>query len=290
MKKVIYLGLFVGVTLLCFAFSVLNKNEGVTSAYLSLHYPNGVGIAGYTGAPGEFNCGDCHNCDAVKAGLESRFQLLDSLKNPVTAYELNHTYTIVFKDTIAGNKGFQCTVLSDSNLRVGNLIAGQNTLISTLLNSKTAAVRQYINHSNPFTTTWTFQWKAPATNIGKATFYFSTGNYQTIYLSNYSILPKETKVGPTTGIVENANAFAFTAFYSGLHKQLFLRYNAPEDGKGYLNILDETGKFLYRTKIGVFEQGLNTNEVSVPVDLQSGFYIVQLFVNNYFSTQKIYVQ
>jgi len=283
MKKTAY---FLLITLsVLIGYSFLDKPTFTLSDYTVTHYPNGINIPGYSGAPGEYNCGDCHNCDATPAGLISRFSIKDSLGNLITSYTPNCTYTIDFTDTILGNKGFQCTVLNESNEKAGNLIAGLNTQISTLLNSKTQTFRQYINHTDPFRSTWKFQWKAPSTFEGNITFYFSTGNYQNIYLSNYTVQGQKN----TTGVIENMDAFHFLAFYSENSKKLFVRCNVLTSGNSSLNIVDISGKTIYRAKLGHLEQGVFNDEVELPVELKSGYYTVQMFVQTSFATQKIYI-
>ena len=276
-------------TLVCISFTFKSLNGSKFSTYIESHYPNGVNIPGYTGAPGEYTCGDCHNCDALPAGLISRFTIKDSIGNLVKAYQSNHTYTVNFADTIVGHKGFQCTVLSDSNFRAGDLVNGQNTQISTLLNKTTNKVRQYINHTSPLSTNWAFQWKAPSTNVGKVTFYFSTGNYQIIYLSNYSLLHQEDQSGSTSGVIENANAFPFKTYYSEKENKLILKCNSPVDGKSFVNIVDESGKIVYYYRLGMMDKGSNTNEMSITKQLPTGNYMVQLFVNNSFATSRVFI-
>ena len=279
-------------TLVCISFTFKSLNGSKFSTYIESHYPNGVNIPGYTGAPGEYNCGDCHNCDATQAGRISRFSIKDSLGNLITSYSPNCIYTIEFKDTILGNKGFQCTVLNDSNLREGDLIVDSNTQISTLLNSKTKQIRQYINHTNPFATSWTFKWKAPSITLGSVTFYFSTGNYQNIYLSNYSIQASKKYLGgggSLLGIKENSDAFKFITFYSEKENTLFVRFNAPESGNSFVNVVDLSGKTVYNSKLGLVNLGYENHELKLPSQLPSGFYMIQLFVNNYFAIKKIYI-
>ncbi len=288
MKKVSYFIFILLLVFTCIAFTFRNSSVECFSSLKELHYPNGVDIPGYTGAPGEFNCGDCHNCDALPAGLISRFLVTDSLNNEVKTYIPNHTYIITYRDTIVGNKGFQCTVLNDSNWRAGDLMVGQNTQISTLLNKKTNKIRQYINHIDPFSSKWVFKWKAPSLSMDRVTFYFSTGNYQVIYLSNFSLLPQQS-TGGISGIKINENAFAFTCYYSTMNNSLFMHFKSPEEGKGYLNIVDELGKSVYYKKLGELEFGYQSGEYTVPFQLPKGIYVVQLFVNNYFATKRIVI-
>ena len=279
-------------TLICISFAFKSLDSVKFSTNIESHYPNGVNIPGYTGAPGEYNCGDCHNCDATQAGKISRFLIKDSLGQLITNYSPNCTYTIEFTDTILGNKGFQCTVLNDSNVREGDLKVGSNTQISTLLNAKTKQIRQYINHTDPFSTTWTFQWKAPSTTLGRVTFYFSTGNYQNIYLSNYSIQASKKYTvsgGSLSEINENMDVFKFICFYSDKENSLFLRFNAPEPGNSYVNFVDESGKTVYNTKLGYVNLDNENYELKLPEKIISGYYSVQLFVNNYFVIKKIYI-
>ena len=128
---------------------------------------------GHTGAPGEQTCTNCH------AGPTSGGTLTIT---PPANYTPGQTYQIVVRhanpDQSRDRWGFQLTALNGDNNMAGSFAP---------LNGFTQVVgggdgRDYIQHTSdgtfPGATTtvaWTFNWTAPATNVGQVTFY-TAGN------------------------------------------------------------------------------------------------------------------
>ena len=127
-----------------------------------------------TGAPNESTCMDCHTGNGLNASGGSLM-----LTIPET-YEPNEVYTIVVNLSRTGQMrwGFEMTALDANGSRAGTFAAdaAENTQVSET-NSK-----QYIQHTSIGTAqgttdanSWTFQWTAPAADIGPITFY-TAGN------------------------------------------------------------------------------------------------------------------
>ena len=283
MKKKILLGGLVIASIFGLAVSRYSNDAKITFHKKNTMYPNGIGIAGNTGAPGESTCATCHGASLKVGGTESVFTFKDSLGQTPLDYLPNHTYTITFNYSISGKKGFQVTALTEGNTKAGNLLAGNTTMVTTSVS------KQYLNHKNATNSSWTFSWKAPEVNTGKVTFYVAAGNTSSIYSSKYSLSEHTGTGGGTTGLVVNENAFGFFAFYSNDTKNVFMRYTAPTDGKGFVNVVDLQGKSVHYSELGAVKQGVNTKELDLPINIQSGTYVVQLFVNNYFATKQIVV-
>jgi uncharacterized repeat protein (TIGR01451 family) len=135
--------------------------------------------AGYTGAPGEEPeaCAECHVPPDAGTGTIS-------ITAPQT-YVPGQTYPITVThsnpDPTRQRWGFQLTVLDTSDEKAGEL---QNTdgLTQVLNNQGPGSARQYIEHSAGGTfvgqangASWTFNWTAPAEDVGVVTFY-TAGN------------------------------------------------------------------------------------------------------------------
>ena len=135
--------------------------------------------AGYTGAPGEEPeaCAECHVPPDAGTGTIS-------ITAPQT-YVPGQTYPITVThsnpDPTRLRWGFQLTVLDTSDEKAGEL---QNTtpLTQILNNQGPGNARQYIEHAAGGTfigqsngASWTFNWTAPAEDIGPVTFY-TAGN------------------------------------------------------------------------------------------------------------------
>jgi uncharacterized repeat protein (TIGR01451 family) len=130
--------------------------------------------AGFTHAPGEFDCSDCHlpQPDAGTGNISI---------NAPQSYVPGQTYQITVTHSNADPTrlrwGFQLTALDDSNSKAGNL-QPLDARTQVLDNQGPGASRQYIEHTASGTfinqqggANWTFNWTAPATNVGPVTFY-----------------------------------------------------------------------------------------------------------------------
>ena len=135
--------------------------------------------AGYTGAPGEEPeaCAECHvPADAGTGHI--------SITAPQT-YVPGQTYPITVTHTNADQTrlrwGFELTVLDTSDEKAGDL-ESIDGLTQLLNNQGPGGARQYIEHTAAGTfvgqqngASWTFNWTAPATDVGPVTFY-TAGN------------------------------------------------------------------------------------------------------------------
>jgi uncharacterized repeat protein (TIGR01451 family) len=136
--------------------------------------------AGYTGAPQEEPeaCAECHVPPDAGTGRIS-------ITAPQT-YVPGQTYPITVTHTNADPTrlrwGFELTVLDTaSDEKAGNL-QNVNGLTQVLNNAGPSSARQYIEHTSNGTfvgqqngASWTFNWTAPATDVGPVTFY-AAGN------------------------------------------------------------------------------------------------------------------
>ena len=135
--------------------------------------------AGYTGAPGEEPeaCAECHVPSDAGTGHIS-------ITAPQT-YVPGQTYPITVTHTNADPTrirwGFELTVLDTSDEKAGNL-QNADEFTQVVSNAGPGSMRQYIEHSVNGTfigqqngASWTFNWTAPATDIGIVTFY-AAGN------------------------------------------------------------------------------------------------------------------
>lgn len=130
--------------------------------------------AGYTGAPGEFTCTECHLVEDAGNGKLS-------LTVPPT-YVPGRTYQITVKHANADQTrirwGFELTALSADRLKAGELASTDATTQLTTGGPDNKNPRQYIEHTAAGNfegqkngAMWTFNWTAPATDVGPVTFY-----------------------------------------------------------------------------------------------------------------------
>ncbi len=127
--------------------------------------------AGNSGAPGETACNNCH---VQETGSGFFTVLAPSTYAPGTTYQITVRHTT--NDNTRRRWGFQLTALTSVNIRAGDLATtGANVRILT---GGPGGARQYAEHTEVGTfagfgspVSWTFNWTAPATNLGPVTFY-----------------------------------------------------------------------------------------------------------------------
>ncbi|HKX83398.1 MAG TPA: choice-of-anchor V domain-containing protein, partial [Pyrinomonadaceae bacterium] len=124
---------------------------------------------GHTGAPGEANCTVCHFPSLPPSGGTLTI-------TPPATYVPGTTYQLTVRhltgDTTRLRWGFEMTALA------GTAMAGSFGNLSGQTQTVTDSGRQYIEHTLEGSfggqsggAQWTFNWTAPATNVGTVTFY-----------------------------------------------------------------------------------------------------------------------
>lgn len=132
-------------------------------------------VGGHTGAPGESSCTGCHGGTA-NTGSGS---LTLALSDTTLRYVPGETFdaTVVMRQTGLDKFGFVGLALKD----VGNTTIGTFT-IDDMVRTRTYSdgPRKYVSHTPcgadatpPDSLSWTFHWKAPATNVGNITLYLA---------------------------------------------------------------------------------------------------------------------
>src|SRR5687767_4552186 len=137
--------------------------------------------AGYTGAPGEEPeaCAECHVPPDAGTGRIS-------ITAPQT-YVPGQTYPITVTHTNSDPTrlrwGFELTVLDTASDEKAGELQSTNSLTQILNDAGPGSARQYIQHTAAGTfagqqngASWTFNWTAPATDVGPVTFY-AAGNH-----------------------------------------------------------------------------------------------------------------
>jgi len=136
--------------------------------------------AGYTGAPQEEPeaCAECHV--PPDAGTGTINITAPQTYVPGQTYPITVTHQNI--DLTRLRWGFQLTVLDTASDEKAGDLQSINGLTQVLNNAGPGSARQYIEHTSAGTfvgqqngATWTFNWTAPATDVGPVTFY-AAGN------------------------------------------------------------------------------------------------------------------
>ena len=132
-------------------------------------------VGGHTGAPGETSCTGCHGGTANTGPGSLTITLNDTtlLYSPGEVFDA----TVVMKQVGRDKFGFVGLALKDA----GNTTIGTFT-IDDQVRTRTFndGARKYVSHTPcgadavpPDSLSWTFHWKAPATNVGNITLYLA---------------------------------------------------------------------------------------------------------------------
>lgn len=280
MKKIVLITIVLLVAGLQVAFVVLHSN----------------GVAGYTNAPGETTCTDCHVTYPLNSGGGS---VAIKIPSCITSqYVPGTTYTINVTVLKSGLHlfGVDLEVLDSTGADAGTLsLLNSNTTIllyATINGHNRTNGAQYGGVAATDSCVFLFKWKAPSTNVGKITLYaagnaadgdgFTDGDF--IYTGSNTLQPSNSAgedllhsnnaelvalVNPT----ENALELSYTV--NGAHLPV------------YADLITPTGQIAMHLFNNVGEIGKQQKRISLnPLSL-NGLYIVRLSVGNKTYCKKI---
>ena len=146
------------------AFTILMTGRQFTSTTLALE---AGAPTGRTGAPGESTCTSCHSMNAGSGQI--------TIIAPAN-YVPGQTYAIQIQDASSDASraiwGFETISLA------GAAMAGNYTNTTANTRIRVASTKSYVTHTSAGTfpnqsggATWTFNWTAPASDVGVVTFY-----------------------------------------------------------------------------------------------------------------------
>jgi len=279
-KTILYLVSVLGVV----AFSFLSKNDGISTYHADkidgIEF-NANPPAARTGAPGEGNCTACHS-GSVMSGEGVIFFTIGGGPN----YIPGQLYPVTVSTIGGPRNGFQLTILDGSNNAAGTFAAGANSSLAT------SGGRNYVRHSaSAGQTSWTFDWTAPAAEMGELTAYYSmvksnnsgSDSGDEVFLGSTAI--------PLLGasIEENELEKGYKVFYNAIDQQLNLNYLLTEDAKVVLNVQDLSGRLIQYYDFGNQPQGEYKEIITLDKVNQSGVYLISLFINNRVLNRKIVI-
>ncbi|MEO9534375.1 MAG: choice-of-anchor V domain-containing protein [Crocinitomicaceae bacterium] len=250
-------------------------NDGIDKLQYSANPPTQK-----TGAPGEGNCTDCHSGSTQSAAGTVNF----TFSGTGLQYVPGQTYTM----DVVGNgvkNGFQLTVLDASDNAAGTFTAGTNSATTT------AGGREYIYHTaSSGISSWSFDWNAPATDMGNLTVYYSYNrsndngatSADVIYLGQEMLT-----VDPGASITAHQKLDQAFEAYIDNSRQLNIKYQTLDYSKVQLNIIDMAGKLVYREDFGNKNPGAQTAQIDVSQINQSGIYFVSLLIDNEVVNRKV---
>ncbi len=133
--------------------------------------------AGYTRAPGELDCSDCHTTPVSSAGTLS----LGTPSNYTPGQTYDVTVTHATSDPTRVRWGFEMTALDSADQKAGSF-APADDLTRVINGEGPFPNREYVEHTSKGTfsgqrngASWTLKWTAPSQDVGPVTF-FLAGN------------------------------------------------------------------------------------------------------------------
>ncbi|MFL6336846.1 MAG: CHRD domain-containing protein [Pyrinomonadaceae bacterium] len=131
--------------------------------------------AGYTHAPGELDCADCHTTPAQSSGTLTLG--VPDRYTPGQTYDI--TVTHASGDATRVRWGFEMTALDSADQKAG-AFAPSDDLTRVVGGEGPFPAREYIEHTSKGTfpgqqngAGWTFKWTAPSEDVGPVTFYLA---------------------------------------------------------------------------------------------------------------------
>lgn len=278
------------------AFTKMTKNISISeNAYKNSHLRNSSGgQAGNSGAPGETNCTSCHSGTVQSGTGFNNIILIDQgTQQPVTNYTPGTTYSVaVTLATPAAKNGFQVSPRIVSN----NAQAGTSVGVPTVSSVSSSGGKQYINHNSQSNTSqsgWIFTWTAPATNVGDVRFYMSSNVTNSNNSSNGDVIrTSQHTFSPVAGVGVSsikADEAIFAVGFNQAKNSLKLDFNVKENASFFLNLVDLNGKSVMSKKLTDVKIGDNSQEISLPQELNAGIYVVHFFENNNSYSKKVYI-
>ncbi|HEX8150800.1 MAG TPA: CHRD domain-containing protein [Pyrinomonadaceae bacterium] len=131
--------------------------------------------AGFSHAPGELDCSDCHTTPAQSSGTLTLG--VPDKYTPGQTYDI--TVTHASADATRARWGFQMTALDSADRKAG-AFAPSDDLTRVVSGEGPFPAREYVEHTSAGTFSgqqngadWTFKWTAPAEDVGPVTFYLA---------------------------------------------------------------------------------------------------------------------
>lgn len=214
-----------------------------------IHSSSGGASTPKTGAPSESTCTSCHNTYSVQSSGTKYDKIKLSIPFTGGGYIPDSTYrvTISYRETNITKYGFQITALNSKNEAAGTF-TNINSRVQTFSSTVGSGTRYYAEHTGTGTSAvsgdsvaWTFEWKAPNSNVGDIKFYLAlnvtnsssgvTGDYiynKTFTVSPSSLLPKAKAIlqsQPCSGV--NLNFAADSSVNGSTYTWRFLGGATP---------------------------------------------------------------
>ncbi len=247
-------------------------------------------IAGRTGAPGEFNCTQCHN-DAAAISNSSVISLNFSGANEKYIPGSTYTLTVDLPAATSPKNGFEIVALRNSdNANIGAFTI--TDAINTQLKNGGLS-RSYVTHTTTgnSVTTWSFDWVAPTNPEGDITFYLAVNQSNNngitsgdeIHLQELVIEEDaSSSVIEQNLIVDIDNSLRIINEYNELKTSL----EVEEPNQISMQLMTLNGKVVYFNSASLIK-GINYLEPIEVGQYAKGIYIISYHIDDHIISRKI---
>ena len=252
-------------------------------AGMSFDIQSDNGKAGYTGSPSELLCNDCHNTYGNSNSGSGTIYVTSTMTN--WQYVPGQTYTInvIVRHTAKPLFGLGFEALTSTNTNAGTLQIANSAKTQIKTKTVSGVTRQNVVHQlngglSTDSAVFTFNWVAPATNIGNVTFYFSgvagnnnggeNGDY--VYNSSKLVTPASA-----TGLVETSVNKSLKIYENG-DNNLVIKYSSAESAQPRVDLYDLSGHLIASRTFEQTGTGAVELQMERPIGLSKGVYLVNL--------------
>ncbi|MGZ3904815.1 MAG: choice-of-anchor V domain-containing protein, partial [Bacteroidia bacterium] len=240
------------------------------------------GVAGYTNAPGETTCTDCHITYPLNSPGGS---VSINLSPSINTYMTGQTYTIGITIKRPGPIlfGLDCEVLDSTGANAGT-ISLINTSTTILLNSLIGTnnrtnVAQYGGVFANDSCTFYFKWVAPSYNLGNITIYtavnasngdgYSAGDY--IYTTSEILTPDFS-----TSLNERTKNLSLLSYPNPVDRNITLCYYLSNDSKVVAELISLSGQPVRPLFCENGRKGNNYISLDLSTEIVPGAYFIRL--------------
>jgi hypothetical protein len=267
------------------SFKAIKQNNHINNYHLNANGSPG----GKTGAPGDQTCTQCHS-GTIQSGTGFQTVVLTNAAGTmVTSYNPGETYTVsVGMLTTNAKNGFEIVALTPSNTAAGSVAVTSATTTKTVTFGGKTRITQKSGGTS--LNNWSYNWTAPATNVGNVTFYLGTNVSNSNNSDNGDVIRNSQHVfGSTAGIEENTAKVAINLGYAQATNSLTIDLTSQLNGEAAINLVDLSGKSVQFEQLGNVATGNNLLQVKLNKQLPKGIYVAHINVNNNFVSKKIYI-
>ena len=277
---------------------------GLSVLFVQFTYKKSAGAhPGSTGAPGDNTCAKagCHTGAAVVYNDTAVNKLIFS--EPDSSYLPGQTYTITIK-TFNPTKqrfGFEFQAITDAtSLEAGTVVITDLVRTHEVTHMVGSDFRTSVTHNtvgtpelSPGYNEWTFDWTAPATNVGDIVFYYatnSTNNNNAVTGDRIFNNTFRLKISPMFYINELVDVSATTVYYNSESNFIALNYNLKKENKVSVRVYDSFGREVFKQNSVSKTAGEQNDELSFKNRPKAGVYYVNILIGNKSFSKKINIQ